>query len=209
MPRRSEARTSARKEEIIRACAALYETMSFKDITLKEISEYTSFSRPSIYNYFQTKEEIFLALLQQEYELWIRDLDELAASEEDLTTDELAAALAQSLQRRERLLKLMSMNHYDMEENSRMERLVEFKAAYGESLRAVDRVIESFCPAMSAEDRRSFLYMFFPFIYGIYPYAEVSDKQRVAMEQAKIGFAYHSIYEITYPFIKKMLEAFA
>lgn len=209
MPRKTESRTSARKEEIIRACAALYESMSFKDITLKEISEYTSFSRPSIYNYFQTKEEIFLALLQKEYELWIKDLDELAASEKSMTTEELAAALAQSLERRKRLLKLMSMNHYDMEENSRMERLVEFKATYGASIRAVDRMIERFCPAMSDADRQSFLYMFFPFIYGIYPYAEVSEKQREAMEQAKIGFAYHSIYEITYPFIKKMLEAFA
>ena len=208
MPRKTESRTSARKEEIIRACAALYETMSFKDITLKEISEYTSFSRPSIYNYFQTKEEIFLALLQQEYELWIKDLYELAASEEDMTTDELAAALAESLQRRKRLLKLMSMNHYDMEENSRMERLVEFKAVYGASIHAVDRMIERFCPAMSDADRQSFLYMFFPFIYGIYPYAEVSEKQREAMEQAKIGFAYHSIYEITYPFIKKLLQAY-
>ena len=77
MPRRSKARTSARKEEIIHACAALYETMSFKAITLKEISEYTSFSRPSIYNYFQTKEEIFLALFQREYELFAAELDAL------------------------------------------------------------------------------------------------------------------------------------
>lgn len=32
--------------------------MSFKDITLKDISRETTFSRTSIYNYFQTKEEI-------------------------------------------------------------------------------------------------------------------------------------------------------
>ena len=66
MPKASQARTNARKEEIISACAALYETMSFKDITLKDISQATSFTRTSIYNYFQTKEEIFLALLQRE-----------------------------------------------------------------------------------------------------------------------------------------------
>ena len=56
MPKASQARTNARKEEIISACAALYETMSFKDITLKDISQATSFTRTSIYNYFQTKE---------------------------------------------------------------------------------------------------------------------------------------------------------
>ena len=62
--------TASRKEEIIKACEELYKTMSFKEITIKEIGNATSFTRTSIYNYFQTKEEIFLALLQREYERW-------------------------------------------------------------------------------------------------------------------------------------------
>ena len=56
----------ARRDEIVNACAELYETMSFRDITLKEIGQRTSFTRTSIYNYFQTREEIFLALFQRE-----------------------------------------------------------------------------------------------------------------------------------------------
>ena len=59
---------SKRREEIINACEKLYQTLSFKDITLKDISKETSFSRPTIYNYFQTKEEIFLALYEREYD---------------------------------------------------------------------------------------------------------------------------------------------
>ena len=69
MPRGSEELTNARKAEIVNACAVLYETRSFKEITLKEIGEKTSFTRTSIYNYFQTKEEIFLALFQRELSL--------------------------------------------------------------------------------------------------------------------------------------------
>ena len=63
-----------RREEIINACEQLYQTMSFKEITIKEISGVTSFSRPTIYNYFQTKEEIFLALFEREYNRWNEDL---------------------------------------------------------------------------------------------------------------------------------------
>ena len=74
MPKGSEELTNARKEEIINACASLYETMGFKDITIRDIGAKTSFTRTSIYNYFQTKEEIFLALLQREYEHWNIDL---------------------------------------------------------------------------------------------------------------------------------------
>ena len=54
MPKGSPELTAARKDEIISACEQLYRTMSFKDITLKEIGSVTSFTRTSIYNYFHS-----------------------------------------------------------------------------------------------------------------------------------------------------------
>ena len=206
MPKGSLELTNARKEEIIAACETLYQTMGFKEITIKEIADYTSFSRPSIYNYFETKEEIFLALLQKEYERWIEDLVDTEKKHDVLSRDELAQALAGSLEKRKQLLKLMSMNHYDMEAHSRMERLVDFKRIYGASLKAVDRLLQKFCPSMTEQGRQAFLYAFFPFIYGIYPYAVVTEKQRKAMEKAEVGYLYHSIYELSYACVKKLLD---
>ena len=205
MPKVSEEFLLARREEIIDACAKLYETMSFKEVTLKEIGTVTSFNRTAIYNYFNTKEEIFLALMQREYERWSAELDEMVQGHEQMTRDELARALAHSLEKRERLLKLLSMNHFDMEENSRYENLVEFKKAYGESIRAVGRCLDKFCPEMSEKDKEEFLYVYFPFMYGIYPYAVVTEKQRKAMEDAGVGFVYHSVYELSYNCLKKLL----
>ena len=205
MPKVSEEFLLARREEIIDACAKLYETMSFKEITLKEIGKVTSFNRTAMYNYFNTKEEIFLALMQREYERWSAELDEMVQAHEQMTHDELAQALAHSLEKRERLLKLLSMNHFDMEENSRYENLVEFKKAYGESIRAVGRCLDKFCPEMNKKDKEEFLYVYFPFMYGIYPYAVVTEKQRKAMEDAGVGFVYHSVYELSYNCLKKLL----
>ena len=48
MPAASEALTRARREEIINACAELYKTMGFREITLKDIGARTSFTRTSI-----------------------------------------------------------------------------------------------------------------------------------------------------------------
>ena len=205
MPKVSEDFLLARREEIIDACAKLYETMNFKDITFKEIGKITSFNRTSIYNYFDTKEEIFLALMQREYESWSAELESLVSSNGKMTRDELAKALAHSLEKRERLLKLLSMNHFDMEENSRYENLVEFKKAYGNSLKAVQHCLDKFCPDMNPQDKENFLYAYFPFMYGIYPYAVVSEKQKKAMEDAGVGFVYHSVYELSYNCLKKLL----
>lgn len=205
MPKGSPELTNARKEEIIAACEKLYETVSFKDITIRDIGNATSFGRTSIYNYFQTKEEIFLALLQREYEAWIDDLEKLATGRTALSRDELASEIAHTLERRELLLKIMSMNHFDMEENSREERLVEFKIAYGNSMRSVGHCLDTFCPEMDVAGKQDFIYAFFPFIYGIYPYTAVTDKQKKAMEDANVNYVYQSIYEITYTFLKKLL----
>lgn len=208
MPKASQARTNARKEEIISACAALYETMSFKDITLKDISQATSFTRTSIYNYFQTKEEIFLALLQREYDLWHQDLLVLLGTHETMTADDFAASLSYTLARRARMLKLLSMNHYDMEANSRMENLVAFKLSYGAVMQAVTQCVEKFFPHMSEENIQGFLYAFFPFLFGIYPYTYVTDKQKDAMEQAAVHYTSLSLYDLTYTCVRKLLEGF-
>lgn len=165
----------------------------------------TSFTRTSIYNYFQTKEEIFLALFQREYEAWIEDLDALRCGHRKLSVDAFSDELARTLERRERLLKLMAMNHYDMEANSRIENLVAFKKAYGGSLLAVTHCLEKFFPRMTDEDVQGFLYAFFPFMFGIYPYTAVTEQQRTAMELAGVGYVRLSVRELTRSFTAKLL----
>ena len=86
-----------RREEIINACEKLYQTMSFKEITLKEIGQETSFSRPTIYNYFQTKEEIFLALFELEYNRWNEDLEMILEENDFLTKAQVAEKIAHCL----------------------------------------------------------------------------------------------------------------
>src|SRR5699024_5687882 len=152
MPKGSEELTNARKEEIVNACASLYETMGFKDITIRDIGAKTSFTRTSVYNYFQTKEEIFLALLQREHEAWTADLETIASEHDELTVDEFADELARTLEKRGCMLKLMSMNLYDMEGNSRIENLVAFKVAYADALKSVSGCLEKFFPRMKAGD---------------------------------------------------------
>ena len=195
-----------RREEIINACEKLYEKENFKDITMKRISEETTFSRTSIYNYFHTKEEIFLALFQREYERWIEELEEMCENNSEMTKEMFADKLAHTIEKRKNLLKLLSMNLYDMEENSRIERLVEFKMSYGTSIKTVKKCLDKFFKNMNEKEKNDFIFSFFPFMYGIYPYTFVTDKQKQAMEKAGVQFEYLTIYDITYKGILKLLN---
>ena len=206
MPKGSAELSNSRREEIIAACRKLYQTMSYKEITIKEIAEETSFTRPSIYNYFETKEEIFLALFQTEYEVFAGELNLLCEEQEILSPDELASALAHALEKHPMLLKLLSMNLYDMEENVRLERLVEFKTAYRDFISAVDRCLRKFCPTLGEQSRQTFLYSFLPFMFGLYPYTVATDKQKAAMEKAGLDYTPVSTYELAYAGIQILLR---
>ena len=105
MARETQTLIAARREEIINACERLYQTISFREITLKEIGNVTSFSRPTIYNYFETKEEIFLALFAREYLRWNEVLIRILNENDSLTGNELSAKIADSLSDRVQLLK--------------------------------------------------------------------------------------------------------
>ena len=206
MPRGSGELTQARREEIVSACARLYQTMSFKDITMNRIAAETTFSRASIYNYFQTKEEIFLALMEREYRLWVQELDEMRRMHDALSVEAFAGQMGRTLEHRPMLLKLLSMNHFDMEANSRLERLTEFKGAYGASIEAVRRCLEKFFPQMDARARQGFLYAFLPFLFGMYPYTTVTENQRQAMADAGLDFVYMSVYDMVFNCVRTLLS---
>lgn len=194
-----------KREEIVDACEQLYQTMSFREITLKEIGNITSFSRPTIYNYFETKEEIFLALFQREYDRWNEELTAILNENELLTKKELAGHIAYSLEGRQQLLKLLSMNNYDMEANSRQELLNAFKQSYGRSMQLICMLLGKFCLDMTVADIQNFIYIFFPFMFGLYPYTAVTEKQKTAMREAGINYVYQTVYELTYSCLIRLL----
>ena len=195
-----------RKSEIVRACRELYQTMSFKDITIKEISEYTSFSRPSIYNYFATKESIFLEIFREEYARWCDDMDGIVKKYSKLSVKSFADKLAQTLENRPVLLKLLSMNLYDLEESCSLDDLTVFKQEYKRALDTVERLLAVYFPRMSKSARNQFIYIFFPFMFGLYPYANVTQKQKEAMILAGIKFPTKRVYDFAYQTIFSLLN---
>lgn len=195
MPKISEEQVESTKAQILNACQKLYAVKSFKEITIKDISALTTLTRTSVYNYFKTKEEIFLALLRCEYEKWTEELLKATEGKANLQRAEFAHILADTLKRRELLLKVLAMNMYDIEENSRIEKLVEFKTSFGACRVAVKQIL---CEKLSftAEEAEEFIYAFFPFVLGIYPYANATEKQREAMRVAGVDYKETTVYDL-------------
>ena len=204
MPKGSPELTEARKVEIMEACKKLYETMTFKEVNLKEIGKVTSFTRTSIYNYFESKEEIFLGIFEDEYIKWTLDLQKII-DEGELGREKLAKKLAESLGKRKLMLKLLSVNLYDMEENSRMERLVSFKKAYGRSRDVLAELIKKNYPGIKKKELDEFVFTFLPFLHGVHPYAFATSKQIEAMDEAGIKYLETTIEKLVYTGLLRLL----
>lgn len=195
MGRISKEECLKRREEIIDVAQALYQEMPFKDINVKEIGSRLSFTRTAIYTYFDNKEEIFLALLEREYLKWEQDLRSIL-EKETLDTEQFAKEIAVSLEKRLILLKILAVDMASLDAESRIEPLISFKKVYGRSLDLVRQLLEKHFPERSEVDNQHFIFAFFPFLYGVYPYTEVTNKQKLAMAEAEVPYVYMGVSEI-------------
>lgn len=205
MSRGSEELTNSRKNEIIHAFEELYQTMSFRNISMREIGEKTSMTRSSIYNYFQTKEEIFLALIAREFQSWCSVLQKIE-DHDSMTLIEFAEAIASSLQERRYFLKLISWNHYELEENSRTERLAEVQQVTYAAMQTILVCLDKFFPSMKDMAKQEFQQNFFIFLYGIDSYTNDSSSQKKALEFADIPYHPLQVHDVVNTFILHYLK---
>lgn len=195
-----------RRQEILDAFFKLYETHVFGDIHIKALSEETSFTRATIYNYFKNMDEIFLCAYQGEYVLWTAALREILQSREAMTHEELAAAIAHSLEARERMLRLSTADFHEREAHCRRELVFEHKQAFSNVIDAFHDCIAKFCPEKSEADIHRILYIFFPFMHGMYRYIDISPVQDAARQAAHFQLEKTSIYELAYSALLQILK---
>ena len=109
------------------------------------------------------------------------------------------------LQKRQTELQELMEKNIKFKENSRKERLVEFKRAYGRSKRTFAALLEKTFPEKPEEERGEMLIAAFEFMHGIYPYAHATVKQKEAMDEAGVQYEEKSIYEHALNGLKRIL----
>ena len=193
-----------RKEEVINACEKLYQKLDFKDINIKLIGEQISVGRTSIYNYFQTKEEIFLALLEREYLKWNEDLSTILNQNKKLSKKDFIDKITDSLLKRKILLKLISMNMFEMETNSRVERITNYKLAFKESISLLEQCLCKFFNLKTIEAEET-TFTILPFLVGVYPYTSLTDKMKEAIHKANLEYKFYTDKELIKMGLEKIL----
>jgi AcrR family transcriptional regulator len=74
--KRSEAELQWRRERILAASAAVFQRVGFAAATMEEIARESEYSPAALYNYFRSKEDIFVAAMEQISERFVQALSE-------------------------------------------------------------------------------------------------------------------------------------
>ncbi|NPC94696.1 TetR/AcrR family transcriptional regulator [Bacillus sp. WMMC1349] len=125
---RSKEQIEFRKKEILDAAYQLFEKKEYESISLNSIARELQISKPSIYRYFSSREEIFLDIYSHVFELFYENLiEEFSTFSMNPMPEHVGNCWVKVYLNHEKLLNLMPLLGIALEKNSSESFLRTFK----------------------------------------------------------------------------------
>lgn len=185
---RSEGQIQKRIQEIIHAASAIYDSVGYEGLTFSAISEHTKFTRPNIYKYFKTKDEILLIILADDLKSCVASLQKSFKVNKLYSLCEIVEIWTNTLLKHERFLNLYALLFTTIEKNVSVKALSQFKK---EMLKAVEPLFElilQLFPHADSSKVEDFIYVHFTFAVGLYPMSKLTDLQIEAIQLAELDY---------------------
>ena len=205
---RTEDQIAGRQREIIAACDAIYRENGYTSVNFKAISGITSISRPSIYNYYKTKEEIFLDVLKYDYQKWEKELKAHYKRKPKMTKKEYCIFLTGLIARHEKYMELVTIYIHPIEVNSRLEKLTSFKVVMHDFFETLLQGVRKYFPRTTEQQKQAFLFNLMVMVTGAYSYTHLSKKQIQASLNADPEYKTPSFRPIIYSLLMILLRDF-
>ena len=181
---RSPEQREARRRAILGAAAELLAEAPLAEISLRELARRVGLSKTNVVRYFETREAVFFALLNQSIEDW---LAELPAELPDGDPAAVIDALARSLARRPLLCELWSALGTQLERNLSAAAVRDFKLANAVLQAELAELIGARAPALSPAAAREFVSMMILLIAGLWPFANPSASVTEAVRDPRLA----------------------
>ena len=205
---RTEDQIAGRQKEIIAACDAIYREKGYAAAHFKAISGITSISRPSIYNYYKTKEEIFLDVLKLDYQKWEKELKAHYKKTQKMNKKGFCAFLSKLIARHEKYLELVTIYIHPIEVNSRLEKLTSFKTVMHGFFETLLEGVNKYFPRTANHKKQAFLFNLMVMVTGAYSYTHLSEKQIQASLNADPEYKTPVFRRIVYSLLMMLLRDF-
>ena len=193
---RSDEEKRERREAILGVALEMYERdPSFAAFTMAALAEAAGLAKGTLYLYFRTKEELFLALVERLFEEWFDDVDgRLDRARGSWTAERGAEVLVGAVAERRTLARLLSILGAIVEENVEPEAAGRYKARILERSAATGEKLERRLPFLAPGEGARLLVHLHALVIGVWQLAEPSAVIRQVMERpemapARVDFA--------------------
>jgi AcrR family transcriptional regulator len=172
----SQEQKDSRKTTIIGTVRKLFQKMDYKSINMELIAKKAGLSKGTVFFYFKTKQELFIAYTRAEINTWHNELDSrlerLIASQGKTSIDSFLDVIADSIRNKTSFFRLISILGSIIEVNIDDETAYAFKVfLYNRMVRTgglFEKLFDLFQPG---DGMRFYQYSFFVAI-GLHPMTE-------------------------------------
>lgn len=162
---------SERRQNILDAAKYLFTTTEFKEIKMIDIATMADVSKGAVFLYFKSKEDLFTALLIQEFQSWYRKFQMILSDSQIrdyINTEVLLKLLEKSLLTNDILLRLLSIRHTILEQNLSMEIASEYRLVFHECIDSLGDDLDVLISYFHEGDGCKFLQYCLILITGLY-----------------------------------------
>jgi AcrR family transcriptional regulator len=176
-----------RRRAILDAALQLFQETSFDAIGMGEVAKRAAVAKGTVYLYFKTKEELFLALQSEAFESWFDEMDtrlkEMQAAQESCTVDRFVDLLGRSIQDRLAMIRLIAISHAVLERNIDFSAALGFKQALRSRITQTGSLLEACLPFLKPGEGAQLLLRIYALVIGIQSVAEPTPIVQQALEK--------------------------
>lgn len=182
---------AARRAAILDVARAMLAEKAVADISLRELSDRVGLAKSNVLRYFDSREAIFLEVLDEEFTAWLADLDSRLGRPRDRKANyaneiRVATAMADSLVDRKLLCELFGSMASVLERNISREFARDFKSRAMAKIGGLAELVARHLPWLPPEFTVFFAEAALTLTAGMYPFSVPTEPVRTAI--AEIGF---------------------
>jgi AcrR family transcriptional regulator len=161
---------------------------SFAAFTMAALAKQAGLAKGTLYLYFRTKEELFLALLENGFDAWFDVLDaRLDAAGAEWTPEDAADVIVRSIRGRETLARLLSILPTIVEHNVDYDAALRFKRQVMRRAEVTGHRLEARLPFLRPGEGARLLVHLHALVIGVWQLAEPSPVIRRVMETPELA----------------------
>jgi len=179
---RSDQQKELRMQAILQAAGGQFDDMDFAAVTMKTLAEVAGLKKASLYNYFSTKEEVFMQLFIQELAIWIQAFRERSGMLAGPDRASVAGLITDLMLEHPRFTRLFAILSSVLERNVSPEKLRVFKTEVLVHGQEIAEIMQGLLPDLSPGRAFEFQIHLHAMVSGLWPLAHPNDALAEALE---------------------------